>query len=100
MMIVSATKSLYEMSSVAVKVEIASSKSSPAVANCRMETACKPRYTLRRFRRSQSPPSSMSLSSVSDDRRGALGDRLFCFGEVLGDESVVPKEYAYPYESH
>lgn len=42
----------------------------------------------------------MSLSSVSDDRRGALGDRLFCFGEVLGDESVVPKEYAYPYESH
>ena len=36
-MIVDATKSLYEMSSVAVNVDSASSKSSPPRLNCRME---------------------------------------------------------------
>ena len=37
-MMVDATKSLYEMSSVAVNVESASSKSSPPRLNCRMDS--------------------------------------------------------------
>lgn len=60
-MIVDATKSLYEMSSVAVNVESASSSSSPPRLNCRMESKWRPRYTFNRFLRSQSPPFSTNL---------------------------------------
>ena len=58
---VSATNSLYEISSVAVNVDNASRRSSPPRLNWRMETRYRPLYTLRRLRLSQSPPSSISL---------------------------------------
>jgi hypothetical protein len=60
---VSVTNSLYEISSVAVNVERASRKSSPPCLNCRMESRCKPSYTFKRLRRSQSPPSSTNLGA-------------------------------------
>lgn len=61
---VSATKSWYEISSVAVKVDKASRRSSPPRLNWRIDTRCNPLYTFRRLRLSQSPPSSMSLMKV------------------------------------
>ena len=63
-MTVKATKSLYGSNSVAVNVERASRRSSPPRLNWRIETRYKPLYTLRRFRLSQSPPSSISLKQT------------------------------------
>ena len=58
---VNETKSLYLRSSVAVNVDSASTNSSQALLNCLVDSACRPWYTFKRLRRSQSPPFSINL---------------------------------------
>lgn len=95
-MIVYDTKSLYEISSVAVNVASASSRSSPPRLNCRMERRCRPLYTLSRFRRSQSPPSSISLANCQQTCAAEKqhGYALLSLVEVRFDDVEITKKEA------
>ncbi len=98
-MTVSATKSLYEISSVAVKVDRASRRSSPPRFNWRIDTRYNPLYTLRRLRLSQSPPSSMSLrksckQKLNEKKRINV---LFSFGYVRRHDFRIAEEQTNAY---
>ena len=95
---VSATKSLYEISSVAVKVDKASRRSSPPHLNCRMDMRCNPLYTFKRFRLSQSPPSSMSLMKILGSKlKEKRANILFSFGYICRHDFRITEKKANAY---
>ena len=83
----------------AVNVDNASSSRLPPRENWRIEMRCNPLYTFRRFRRSQSPPSSISLCSLAN---GAYWiwhrDALFCFGHIRDDHVRITEKEADPHD--